>query len=78
MGPLAVLGLGFLGGLLGVAIGVIVGSALYSGPTDVLESNVESWWFGGGMIGFLVGAIALPLFVWWLDRPDNGRRPAKR
>jgi hypothetical protein len=76
--PAALLYLGCVGGLLGVVIGVIVGSALYSGPTGFLESNVESWWVDGGAIGLPVGAIALPLFVWWLDGLGNRRRRAKR
>jgi hypothetical protein len=72
------LGIGFIGGLLGAAIGAIVGSALYTGPNDFLESNGADWAARGAVIGLVVGAVGLPLLVSWLDARGSRRRPGKR
>ena len=47
------------GGVLGAVIGALIGNAL--APTDF---NGLLYPFYGGLIGFLVGGIVLPLLGW--------------
>ena len=60
-------GLAFLGGILGVVLGPIVGTALHMILFDSREDSIMGFMVGG-VLGPFVGMVALPLLLSLVQR----------